>query len=172
MRKKTKRIFWTISGFLLLLLAGQIYYSSVMSETWKQEKAAIAEARQHAGLITVDKTYHSVWDKNSIFWVIAGKDDGQQDIMVWVRFTEGKVPAGGEENVHAELLGSGRSEEQMRGQIESELPGAEIQRLIPGMYEGEYVWQLHYEQNGQWKYRFYRFSDGTPIDEEIILPNL
>lgn len=171
MKKKTKWILLSISGFLLLLLIAQIYYSYVMSDTWTEEKAAVQAARQFGGLNAVDKTYRSVWDKDSIYWVIAGKDEEQKDLMVWVKFTEQKVPAGGKETVHAVPLDSGRSEAQMRAQIQQDLPGAEIHRLLPGMYQGEYVWQLHYELDHQTKYRFYRFSDGTPIGDDIVLPN-
>ncbi|WP_106767929.1 DUF5590 domain-containing protein [Paenibacillus faecalis] len=171
MKKKTKWTLLGISGFLLILLGIQIYYSSVMSDIWSEEKAAVIAAQQHGGLIKAEKTYKSVWDKDSIYWVIAGKDAENQDIMVWVKFTENKKPVEGPKAVHTELVSNGLSETQMRNQIKNDLPGAEIERLIPGMYEGEYVWQLLYNLNNETKYRFYRFQDGKQIGEDIPLPN-
>ena len=171
MKKKTKWILLTISGFLLILLAFQIYYSYVMADSWTEEKAAITAAQQHGGLMKTDRTYKSVWDKESIYWVITGQDADNQEIMVWVKFSEENKPAGGSETVHSEPISGGLSEAQMRTQIKTDLPGAEIERLVPGMYENEYVWQLLYHLNNETKYRFYRFQDGSPIGEDIMLPN-
>ena len=170
MKKRTKRILLSISGFLLLLLAVQIYYTSVMSDLWSEEKLAVQRAKQYGGLVSADKTYKSVWDADSIYWVVTGKDEQQQDIMVWVQFTEEDVPAGGAEKVHSESLSSGLSETEMRNKIKEELPNAAVRRLLPGVYEGEYVWQLMYSEEGREKYRFYRFQDGEQIGNDVILP--
>ncbi|MFC7682063.1 DUF5590 domain-containing protein [Paenibacillus sp. GCM10028914] len=171
MKKKTKRILLGVSGFLLILLAFQIYYSNVMSDPWNQEKLAITAAQEYGGLIKTDKTYRSVWDKDSIYWVVSGQDADNKGIMVWVKFTEDNKPVGGPETVHSEALSDGMTEAQIRNQIHADLPGAVIERLVPGMYEGEYVWQLLYTLNNESKYRFYRFQDGKPIGEDIVLPN-
>lgn len=171
MKKKTKWILSSVSGILLILLACQIYYSYVMSDIWKEENAAIIAAQEHGGLIKRDKTYKSVWDKDSLYWVITGQNVDNKDIIVWVKFTEEHKPFGGADTVHTELLSDGKSEAQIRAQINSDLPGAVIERLVPGMYEGEYVWQLLYNLNNETKYRFYRFQDARPIGEDITLPN-
>ncbi|MGM1046137.1 MAG: DUF5590 domain-containing protein [Bacillota bacterium] len=171
MKKKTKWILLSISGFLLILLFIQIYYSNVMSGKWSEENAAIKAAQQYGGLMKKDKTYKSVWDKESIYWVVTGKDTENQDIIVWVKFTEENKPLDGAEAVHSEPLSGGMSEAQMRNQIKSDLPGSVIERLVLGMYEGEYAWHLLYHLNNETKYRFYRFQDGSQIGEDIILPN-
>lgn len=165
---------WTllsVSGFLLILLAFQIYYSHVMSGAWNEERLAITAAQEHGGLIKKDKTYKSVWDKDNIYWVVTGQDADNKGIMVWVKFTEDHKPVGGSETVHTESLSDGMTEEQIRSQIQKDLPGVVVERLVPGMYEGEYVWQLLYQLNNETKYRFYRFQDGKPIGEDITLPN-
>lgn len=171
MKKKTKWTLLGISSFLLILLGIQIFYSYVMSDTWSEEKAAIISAQQYGGLMKTDKTYKSVWDKESIYWVVTGKDAQNQDIMVWVKFTEDNKPVDGAGAVHSEPLSGGLSEAQMLNQIKSDLPGSEIERLVPGMYEGEYAWQLLYHLNNETKYRFYRFQDGVQIGDDITLPN-
>ncbi|WP_054957605.1 cell wall elongation regulator TseB-like domain-containing protein [Paenibacillus dakarensis] len=171
MKKKTKWALLSITGFLLIVLGIQIFYSYVMADTWNEEKMAIKAAQEYGGLMKTGKTYKSVWDKESIYWVVSGQNADNKDIMVWVKFTEEHKPAGQSETVHTELLSDGISEARMRNQIMKDLPGAAIERLVPGMYEGEYVWQLLYELNHEAKYRFYRFKDGAPIGEDLTLPN-
>lgn len=171
MKKRTKWILLIVSGLLLALLCVQLYYSYVMKDTWNEEKMAIRAAKQHGGLVTTEKTYKSVWGENNNYWVITGTDQDQQGIMVWVKFTDENVPVEGKEAVLAEPLSEGLSEAQMREMIQGEMPGATIKRLLPIMYEGEYAWQLQYENEGGLGYRFYRFQDGQPIGNDIILPN-
>ena len=171
MKKKTKWILLSVSGVLLLLLGLQLYYSYVMKDTWNEERMAIAAAKQHGHLVSSAKTYKSVWGEDNNYWVISGKDQDNQDRMVWVKFTDDNVPVEGADAVQSVLLNTGMSEAQIRDQIYNELPGVEIKRLLPGMYEGEYAWQLQYEHNGQRGYRFYRFQDGNTIGNDIILPN-
>lgn len=142
-----------------------------MTDAWNEERLAISAARQYGGLVTADKTYKSVWGEDNTYWVVTGQDQNQQDLMIWVRFTDDNVPVEGQDAIHAEPLDGGLSEEQMRAQILQEMPNASIRRLVPGMYEGEYAWQLLFENNGQVGYRFYRFQDGNPIGSDIILPN-
>ncbi|MGG1876981.1 MULTISPECIES: DUF5590 domain-containing protein [Paenibacillus] len=171
MKKRTKWIWLSVSGVLLLLLGIQIYYSYVMTDSWNEERLAIGAARQYGNLVTADKSYKSVWGEDNTYWVVTGQGPDQQELIVWVKFTEDNVPVEGAEGVHAEPLSSGLSEEQMRAQILQEMPNAVIKRLVPGMYEGEYAWQLLYENSGQIGYRFYRFQDGNQIGNDIILPN-
>ncbi|MBO2943141.1 DUF5590 domain-containing protein [Paenibacillus sp. F411] len=170
MKTKTKRILFTLSAILLVLLFVQIYYNDVMSRSWEKERAAVQAARQYGGLGKVEKTYRSVWDENSNYWVASGLDTKGENIMVWVKFTKDGVPAGGD-FVHAESLKDGMSEKQMSSLISSQFPEVSMLRLVPGMYENEYVWQLHFRDEGKTGYRFFRFADGEPIGEDIILPN-
>ncbi|GAE04712.1 hypothetical protein JCM10914_767 [Paenibacillus sp. JCM 10914] len=160
-----------MSGVLLVLLAAQLYYSYVMSGIWNEERLAIQASKQHGDLVTTAKTYKSVWGEDNKYWVISGTDQNQEEIMVWVKFTEEDLPVPGEDAVAQVKMSSGKSEAQIRDQIHQELPGATIKRLLPGMYEGDYAWQLHYGHNGQLGYRFYRFEDGNAIGDDIILPH-
>ncbi|KOR88819.1 DUF5590 domain-containing protein [Paenibacillus solani] len=171
MKKKTKWILWSITGLLLLLLGIQLYYSYVMKDTWNEETMAIQAAKQYGELVSSEKTYKSVWGEDNNYWVVTGKDADNQDRMVWVKFTDDNVPVEADNAVHSLLLKTGLSEAQMLAQIHQEMPDAVIKRLLPGMYEGEYAWQLQYENHDQRGYRFYRFQDGNAIGDDIILPN-
>lgn len=171
MKKRTKWILRSITGLLLVLLGLQLYYSHIMKDTWNEETMAIQAAKQHGELVSSEKTYKSVWGEDNNYWVVTGKDADQQDRIVWVKFTDDNVPAEAADTVNSVLLNSGLSEAQMLTLIHKDMPDAVIKRLLPVMYEGEYAWQLHYENHGQRGYRFYRFQDGNAIGEDIILPN-
>jgi uncharacterized protein YpmB len=169
-----KRRKWILLGsalILLLLFGLNQFYAYIMKDQWDQRSAAKDVARTRAGLTEVSKAQKSVWDENSVYWVLTGKNGAGTDIMVWVRFTvDGKV-AEGDNAVYGEELSKGTSEQKIRAIITAQLPGITIERLLPGVYNGEYAWQLFYEQGDRYYYRFYRFSDGTAIGEGYSLPN-
>lgn len=83
----------------------------------------------------------------------------------------GRQPAGGDNGIYAEELAKGTSEKQIRSIIASQLPGIDIKRLLPGVYNGEYAWQLFYKQEGRYYYKFFRFADGTAIGDGYTLPS-
>ncbi|MRN53342.1 DUF5590 domain-containing protein [Paenibacillus monticola] len=160
------------SALILLLLVGlSQFYAYIMKDQWNERDAAEDVARTRTGLTEVSKAQKSVWDENSVYWVLTGKNEAGTAMMVWVRFTvEGKV-ADGDNAVYGEELSKGTSEQQIRAIITAQLPDIKIERLLPGVYNGEYAWQLFYEQGKRYYYQFYRFSDGSPIGEGYSLPN-
>ncbi len=170
--KKRKK--WILLGsvlILLLLFGLSQFYAYIMKDQWDERNIARDVAKTRAGLTEVTKAQKSVWDESAIFWVLTGKNEAGTEMMVWVRFTvEGKV-AEGDNAVYAEELSKGTSEKQIRAIINTQLPDISIERLLPGVYNGEYAWQLFYKQSGRYYYQFYRFSDGTPIGERFSLPS-
>ncbi|WP_151734510.1 DUF5590 domain-containing protein [Paenibacillus tengchongensis] len=171
MRKRKKWILLGIAALLLVLFGLSRFYIYIMQDQWKERSAAEEVAETVAGLTEISKSQKSVWDENSIYWVMTGKNESGTERMVWVRFTTEGQPAGGDNDIYATDVSSGTSEKQVRAIIEAGLPGAEIKRLLPGVYNGEYAWQLFYKLDGRYYYRFYRFSDGTEIGEGYDLPN-
>ena len=127
-----------------------------------EERMAIAAAKQHGQLVTSGKTYKSVWGEDNNYWVISGKDQDNQDRMVWVKFTDDNVPVEGADAVQSVLLNTGLSEDQMRDQIYNELPGVEIKRP-PGMYEGEYAWHRSMNTTVSADIGFIVFKTVTPL---------
>lgn len=171
MRNRKKWLPLGIGLVLLLLFGLSQFYAFIMKDQWEERSAAKEVAKAQAGLTEVTKAQKSVWDENSVYWVLTGENEAGTELMVWVRFTlEGK-PAGGDDGVYAAELSKGTSEQQIRSIIASQIPGVDIKRLLPGVYNGEYVWQLFYKLDGSYHYKFYRFSDGTAIGEELTLPN-
>ncbi|GAA0135505.1 hypothetical protein YSY43_23450 [Paenibacillus sp. YSY-4.3] len=160
MKKRTKWILLSILILLLVLFGLHRFYVYVMQHTWNEESAAIQTAKQQTGIVSVDKTWKSVWDE--ICWVVQGKNENGEDLMVW-------LPESGEP--HEELLSGGTSEQQIREIVKNELPGIRIVRLMPGIYEGEYVWQLFYKEKEHHYYQFFKFSDGSILPDKFTLPN-
>ncbi|WP_110932530.1 cell wall elongation regulator TseB-like domain-containing protein [Paenibacillus bouchesdurhonensis] len=160
MKKRTKWILLSILILLLVLFGLHRFYVYIQQDTWSEEKSAIQSAKQQTGIISVDKTWKSVWDE--VCWVIQGKNENGEELMVW-------LPASGE--AHEELLSSGKSEQQIRSIINESLPGIRIVRLMPGIYENEYVWQLFYKEKEHHYYQFFRFSDGSALPDKFTLPN-
>lgn len=171
MRKRKKWLPLAISAALLLLFGLGQFYAYIMKDQWNERSAAKEVAKSRAGLTDVSKTQKSVWDENSIYWVLTGKNDAGTELMVWVRFTADGKPAGGDNDIYAEELSKGTSEKQIRAIIASQLPGAAIKRLLPGVFNGEYAWQLFYKKDGRYYYQFYRFADGTAIGDGYSLPS-
>lgn len=170
--KKRKKWILLGSGLILLLGFGLIqFYAYIMKDQWTERDIAKEIARTRAGLTEVTKAQKSVWDENAIYWVLTGNNEAKTDLMVWVRFTvDGKL-AEGDDAVYAEEISQGTSEAEIRQIIKAELPDITIERLLPGVYNGEYAWQLFYKQGGRYYYQFYRFSDGARMGEGYSLPS-
>lgn len=160
MRTRTKWIWISILILAAALFGAYRYYIYVMQDTWKQEDAAILRAKQEAGLVKTIEAAKSVWD--DVCWVVEGEDATGGHIMVWLE--EGKEP-------HVEQVNSANARASMKARIKALMPKAHIEKLTPGIYENQYVWQLYYKQGDHHYYRFFRFTDGSPLTEEFTLPN-
>ncbi|WP_340024401.1 DUF5590 domain-containing protein [Paenibacillus sp. FSL K6-1096] len=172
MKKKRRKWLWLGIILVLLLLFGlSQFYAYIMKDQWTERNEAKELARAQAGLTEITKAQKSVWDENSIYWVLTGSNAAGTELMVWVRFTSEGKPAGGENGLYAEELSKGTSEAQMRKLLAGQMPDIKIKRLLPGVYNGEYAWQLFYQKEGRYYYSFYRFSDGSAIGEGYSLPN-
>ncbi|CAH1194302.1 hypothetical protein PAECIP111892_01557 [Paenibacillus auburnensis] len=171
MRKRKKWLPLGIGVVLLLLFGLGQFYAYIMKDQWNERNAAKEVAKSRAGLTEITKAQKSVWDANSIYWVLTGKNGAGTKLMVWVRFTLDGKPAGGTNDIYAEELSKGTSEKQIRAIIAAQLPGAAIKRLLPGVFNGEYAWQVFYKLDNRYYYQFYRFADGTAIGEGYSLPS-
>lgn len=169
LKKKKTWIFLGIVILLLLGFASYRYYIYVTQDIRAQETAAILAAKKETSLVKVTDAQKAVWD--SICWTIEGLDQENRPLMVWVTMDENGKVKSGEGSVHEELLANGLSEQQMKERIHKAIPDADKMRLLPGMYNGEYAWQLFYRSQEHYYYQFYRFSDGQSIGGPFTLPN-
>ncbi|WP_138492927.1 DUF5590 domain-containing protein [Paenibacillus pinistramenti] len=160
MRTRTKWILTAILIAAAVLFGLYRYYVYTMQDTWSQEDAAILKAKQEAGLVKTIGVTKSVWD--DVCWVVEGKNASDEHIMVWIE--EGKAP-------HAEVVNTGSTKKAIESQIKALMPDAAIKRLVPGVYNGQYVWQLYYKEKDHYYYRFFSFATGEALTEEFTLPN-
>ncbi|MBE0335842.1 cell wall elongation regulator TseB-like domain-containing protein [Paenibacillus sp. 23TSA30-6] len=173
MKKKKKWIAVAILAVILVLVSIFWYYSYVTQDQVTERNAAIVKAKQSGGLVSTTQTWKSVWDQ--VYWVVQGKNAQNENIMVWVPFqkVEGQpnVPVTDNSGVHTELLKNGVDEQKMTAMIQQQLPGADIVSLQPSVFNGQYVWQLFYDDGSHHYYTFYRFSDGGSVGVKYTLPN-
>ncbi|MBD8836420.1 DUF5590 domain-containing protein [Paenibacillus sp. FSL K6-4396] len=175
MKKKKKWIWISLLALVLILFGLQRYYVYVTQDQRKEEALAIQAAQKQLGITSYDELRKYIWgDKegsDNIYWTLIGKNKDNQDVMVWVKFDANNEPAKGANAVHSELLQNGMSEAQIRNRFSSEVPAGEIKRIMPGVVNGIYVWQVYYKDGTHNHYRFYRFSNGEQVDLVYTLPN-
>ncbi|MNZ47773.1 hypothetical protein D3C78_654990 [compost metagenome] len=160
LKKRTKWILLSILILLLVIFGLHRFYIFIQQDLWQGEKAAMERAKSEAGIVEVDQVWKSVWDE--VCWVVEGKNEAGEDVVVWL--LEGKEPT-------VKLLSEGVSESRILSIIHKDFPQVDIIRLVPGIYEGKEVWQLFYKEKAHHYYRFFSFSDGTPLSEVFTLPN-
>ncbi|MEW4370263.1 cell wall elongation regulator TseB-like domain-containing protein [Paenibacillus kandeliae] len=155
----------------LIILGVNQFYVHVMAKPWSQEQAALEVAQQNAKLSAVTTSYHSVWNDKSIYWVIQGQNDQQQDVMVWVKFNTDGTPAQGNNAVHVEKTAGTVTQQRAMELLQNDLPGAEAVRAVPGSYNGKYAWQVFAKSGETYYYVFYNFRDGTKLGGPMQLPS-
>lgn len=160
MKNRTKWILLSIVILLIIFFGLYRFYLYIQEDIWQGENAAVALARQETGLVESEKVWKSVWDE--VCWVVQGKNADGIEVMVWL--PEGKAAV-------EKPLSEGVSEPEIRKIIQDQLPGINIVRLTPGIYNNQYVWQLFYKDNSHYYYRFYSFSNGESLSEMFTLPN-
>ncbi|WP_054941324.1 DUF5590 domain-containing protein [Paenibacillus ihuae] len=132
MRKRKKWLPLGIGVVLLLLFGLGQFYAFIMKDQWNERNAAKEVAKSQAGLTEITKAQKSVWDENSIYWVLTGKNGAGTKLMVWVRFTLDGKPAGGANDIYAEELSKGISEQQIRTIVAAQLPGCSNKEAASG----------------------------------------
>ncbi|MCZ1267809.1 MULTISPECIES: DUF5590 domain-containing protein [Paenibacillus] len=175
MKKKKKWIWISLLLLVLILFGLQRYYVYVTQDQRKEEALAIQAAQEQLGITSHEELRKYVWGQkdggDNIYWTLIGKNKDNQDVMVWIKFDENNKPVTGTNAVHGELLKNGMNEAQIRNRFSSEVPGGEIKRIMPGVVNGIYVWQVYYNDDTHNYYRFYRFSNGEQVDLVYTIPN-
>lgn len=154
----------------LLILGVNQFYVHVMAKPWSKEQLAITSAQEKADIVSVTRTFNSVWTDSSTYWVVEGKNKAQEDVMVWVKFNVEGTVAEGANAVHIEKTAGTISAQAAGDLLQKDLPGAEAVRIVPGSYNGKYAWQVFAKLNERYYYIFYNFRDGTKLGGPMELP--
>ncbi|WP_172250484.1 DUF5590 domain-containing protein [Saccharibacillus deserti] len=170
MSKRTKIILLAVLVLLILLSGAYLYYTLSMKERTNERSEAVALAVSKAQLTETGRADKWVWGEDSIFWVVQGSTAAGEQQYVWLQYTQEGKPAEGKSAVRIMPAAGTISREDMWNRLETELPDADLIRMLPGFYNKQYVWQIFYEQAGERYYRFYSLTDGRAIDEPFLLP--
>ncbi|MDO3409646.1 DUF5590 domain-containing protein [Saccharibacillus sp. CPCC 101409] len=170
MSKRKKTILLIVVIALILLLGAYLYYTLSLQGRNSEKDAAIASARSQQNLTEVERADKWVWGKDSIYWVVLGKNAAGEEMYVWLPYTAEGQPAQGGSKAHVLPLAGTIARSDMERRVETELPEAKIIRMLPGFYDNRHVWQVFYEQQDTHYYRFYSMKDGSAIGEAFDLP--
>ncbi len=170
MSKRTKIILLTVLIVLILLSGAYLYYMISMQKRTSERDAAIARASQQAQLTEVSQADKWVWGDDSIFWVVEGKKAAGEEEYVFLKYKEDGTPVEGQKAMLILPLAGTVTREDMVNRFEAGLPGAKLIRILPGIYDSQYVWQVFYEQGSMKYYQFYGLKDGAAIGKAIELP--
>ncbi|MBW7457769.1 DUF5590 domain-containing protein [Paenibacillus sepulcri] len=148
---------WFLSGIvivILILVGLNMYYRSVQSSLWEEERSIEASAVKAGGLKEATDSHKFVWDQP--VWVVQGKDQDGDDAYVWMTKEPLKLKAK-----------EGVSESEIKSRFLQNKPAAELYHIKLGMLGGEPVWEVFYsgkEASAQYNYYdFYKFRDGSFI---------
>jgi uncharacterized protein YpmB len=142
----------------LLLFFGIRFVSAVQEDEWKIQRSAVQTAYEKTILTKAIKMDRFVGEKP--YSVIQGEDKIGNKVVVWV----------GDDNIYTQMASEGLSVEEIKMTVLSRHPEAEIVRLMPGILNGNFVWEAFYKVapedsgNGRYYYDYYLFKDGTYID--------
>lgn len=140
---------------VVLVTAALLYYRSIQSSIWGEERVIMAEAKQAAGIAHVEEIYKVVWD--AVLWVVQGTNDSGELTYVWLS-DDGSV-------LQSVEAGQSVTAEEIQSQFAVSYPGAEVLRIQPAYLENAPAWEIFYTDNGKYHYAFYSFVDGTPMEQ-------
>lgn len=152
---KRKWMIIVLCAAVLLLIGLHQYYVYIQTPVWNEENKASRIALQESDLAEVTAVQKSVWE--DVYWVVSGQNEQKQNMFVWVN-RDGTT-------VHAELQSDGVAKEEVERSVKSRYPGVEIVCIVPGVWEGQYVWEVFYKRKDdsgeqRYYYDFYRFASG------------
>jgi uncharacterized protein YpmB len=142
----------------LLLFFGIRFVNAVQEDEWKIQRNAVQTAYQKTILAKAVKVERFVGEKT--YTVIQGEDKIGNKLIVWV----------GEDNLYTQMASDGASAEHIVSLVLARQPAADILRLMPGVLNGNLVWEAFYKVapedsgHGRYYYDYYNFKDGAYID--------
>jgi uncharacterized protein YpmB len=150
---------WIIGGVAVIVAAagGLIWlYRSIHMEEWRMEAAAIETVTSSTYMNQV--RHAAAFHGDNPYTIVYGEDPDGLSMIAWVS----------EEGIHTKYAKDGMTEQEARDQVLAQHPDADILRVIPGVHNQVYVWEVFYRkkiaQGMQHYYDYYRFEDGHYIE--------
>ncbi|MFD0680874.1 MULTISPECIES: cell wall elongation regulator TseB-like domain-containing protein [unclassified Paenibacillus] len=142
----------------LLVFFSIRFFNMVQEDEWKVQRNAVETAYQKTILTKANKVESFVSDQP--YTIIFGEDKIGQSLIVWV----------GKESIYTQMAVDGITAEQAEQLVLGRQPEAKVLRLMPGIVNGNPVWEAFYkvipenERSGRYYYDYYAFHDGAYID--------
>jgi uncharacterized protein YpmB len=142
----------------LLIFFSIRFFNTVQEDEWKIQRSAVQTAYEKTILTKADKVESYVGDQP--YTVIHGEDKIGQQMIVWV----------GKDNIYTQMAKDGITSDQAKQLVLERQPAAVVLRLMPGVLNGNLVWEAFYKiepeeaKSGRYYYDYYSFKDGTHID--------
>ncbi|WP_127588204.1 cell wall elongation regulator TseB-like domain-containing protein [Paenibacillus koleovorans] len=155
-----KKIVAAAFGLVIILIVLLFrFYLGVQREEWDTYAAAAQTVTENTYLSSVQRI--ATFQGEATYKIVFGTDEEGREGVAWV----------GRDSVHMEYLGGqdgGLTEAQIREKVLQKGADFEIERILPGILDGVYVWEAFYkraEDGGtRYYYDYYRFNDGAEID--------
>lgn len=155
---------WTLGVLAAAMLTAAFIvstYRTIRAPMEAFERSALARL-QAAGLVA-DIEKSSVFFGDEPVLVVFGQTRDGRRTVAWVTPTV----------THAVYADDGVGEEYVRRAVAERVPGARVIRVLPGVFQGEYVWEVYYraEHDGRERsfYDYYRFEDGRWLETIRLL---
>jgi uncharacterized protein YpmB len=142
----------------LLLFLGILFFNSVQEKEWQVQREAVQTAYQKTTLTKASKVEKFVGEQ--AYTIIHGEDKIGKKLIVWV----------GENQIYSQMAADGVTSEQIKAFTLARQPTANIRRMIPGVWNGNLVWEVFYKTAAEetnpdrYYYDYYSFKDGTWMD--------
>jgi len=147
-----------VVGAVLVLLAaaGGWIYNQIQSGFNTESELAMERALTETTLARADHVDYFAGE--FIYRIVYGVNADNEKLIVWV----------GPQEVHEAKASDGVTRSDVRAFVEGSHGTVEWNRLVPGKYEDEYVWEAYFKKKeiGGVRpfYEYYRFRDGERID--------
>lgn len=155
MTRTTKYVFGALSLVLLLLVLLIVLYIQAERPAWAMKQNAEQEVMHQYDLQRVTKT--ELFNGTKPYQIVFGVDAQDRKVIVWHSKTKD----------HEELAANGVNEQQIKTIIEQYGPDTSIIHILPGVWDGQYVWESCYSRiiggRKQYFYDYNQFKNGEHI---------
>ncbi|MCZ8512988.1 DUF5590 domain-containing protein [Paenibacillus filicis] len=158
MSKKWKWGLGFAAAIVVLVVLASRMFVAAMQDEWSADRAAVAAAYGKTILAKVHTVQRFEGDQEVT--VIQGEDKIGQPLIVWVNG----------DNAHTEMAADGITAAQAEANVKGKQPAAQVLRTMPGLMNGQPVWEVFYkvhsdkDNRDHYFYDYYTFKDGTFID--------
>lgn len=147
---------WCAAVLAVVTIVLVFFYRSIHEEEWAERLEAKSTVIASTYMRKVDRIERFVGDKP--YMVVFGQDEEGREAIAWVN--DGKA--------QMRYASTGIKAEEAQRKVEESNPDNEVLRVLPGVLNETYLWEVFYkrkdEEGSRYYYGYYRFDNGEEID--------